>query len=853
MLRPKNACAFGLLLLTAACGGDDDDGVGGGAGAPNAPEGRTKDGITIKPDVRVLDEAALATVAEWAPETGRLSLSAATPLAVGNVVVGGIGPKTPAGLLRRVTSLAVQGGVQSAETTQASLADVVESGRIDVKVGLTRDALPGVMARVPGVTPQGAGPATAGEREGAGPATAGGREGAGLAARALGAPATAGEQFVLGLSDVVLADADDDPDTKDDQVRLTGSVSVEPTLAFVFDASLSGVNEVSASLGLRTALTYSLRGKYGAKYDEPMTIATYPFAPILVYAGPVPLVFVPTLDVVLRPSGDLQVALAAEGTAVAQGRAGVGYKNGSFGPIHEGTATLEKASTAVAGTLTAKIEAGPDFGVKLYGIAGPYASLHGYAKLVGDSAASPCYRVTVGVEARAGLDLDAISILGLGLSDYETPPYGPEFPVGEGACDPTSEGLNPEGKNFAFSLDDANTVESRAVLPLPDGSFVVGLQGVDRVYLTRVRPDGTPAWGAALDGVFSVAGLVLAGDGRILVGGARAGAPWVAKVDLDGNLLWSNVYAPSVYNARSFARTPGGKAVLAGSTGAGAGFEEYALAVDDEGAPLWGARYDGGDEAREVRPAEGGFVMAAYSIQQGGGGRAGHVMRLDEEGNVVWNRRLGGAVSYLESADALEGGGFVATGYGLDGLAVVRLAAAGEVAASHVLYDRGDRYLEFAGARVRGAPGGGFFLGGRRGFGGGADGLLASVGGDDVVRFAAGFGGPLNEEIYHLLPVPGGVFALGDTRSLGDEERVAFGLRATAAGLGEFAGLARAALTLSYDPTGTTYNEGLPNEGHIDELESDAPAVTRTPIVFSVDADEFEPAQGQTIASWTKR
>ncbi|HEU4532927.1 MAG TPA: hypothetical protein VFS00_02370, partial [Polyangiaceae bacterium] len=356
------------------------------------------------------------------------------------------------------------------------------------------------------------------------------------------------------------------------------------------------------------------------------------------------------------------------------------------------------------------------------------------------------------------------------------------------------------------------------------------------------------AWSAGLDGVFGVHGLAPSADGRILLGGAHVLSPWVAKVDLDGNLLWSKVYAPSVYNVRGFARTPGGKAVLVGSTNVeGSNFDEFALAVDDEGNALWGASYDGGAEATEVRPSPDGVVVAGLTASQSGADNAGHVMRLSEDGAVVWNRRLGGSVSFLYTLDATPEG-FVTAGLGPVGLPVVRLSPAGEVVSSHVLYDRTQTLLEFSARAVRALPGGGFALAGARNFGAAADGLLAAVGGDDVVRFASSFGGPQEDTFGLLLPVDRGLVALGGSKSLGDRA-LAVGLRTTASGLGELAGFARAALTLSYDPDGTTIEPGV----ELPTLESDAPAVQRTPIAFAVDPAGDAATQGQATLSWTKR
>ena len=780
----------------------------------------------------MLDASALARVREWSLDSGRLVVDASVTLAAGDVVVGGVGPNTPTGLLRRVTSVATQGDTLVAETTQASLADVIAEGSIDLSIGLQKAGIASTTPSAPGVTPQNLG-APGGSRlrlEDNGP--------------------TLPDQLVLGLNDVVLADADGDPNTTDDQVRMSGSIGVEPTVSIVFHASLSGIQEASVALVLKGVLTYDVRGPYGDAFDKSVTLATYAFAPIVIDVG-FPLVFVPTLLVNVRATGELAVALEAQGTVHVEGRAGVGYKNGSFGPIVEGSATHENTQTVVAGKAQAKLEAGPDLAVLLYGVAGPFASLHGYAKVTGDPTQDPCYTLSAGYEARAGIDLSAISVLGLSLPKFETPPAGQDFVITQGACDPTSQGLNPAGKSFAFTVTDAppGTLAVADAAPLPDGGWIVAASGAGSTFLLRVRPDGSLQWQKGFTSTFAVAGVALAKDGRVLLGGHHVLSPWVAKVDLDGNLLWSKTYLPIVSSIHGFARTAGGLSVLVGETSAPAPkyYDDVALAVDDDGAPVWGAQYDDGTSLKEARTAPGGLVvMGDVTVS---GNNAGHVMLLGEDGSVKWNRHYSGAVTYLFSIDTLPDGSFITGGLGTTVTPFVRIDGQdGHVTSSRLLYDPASEYTEHTFHKVRVAPGGNAYLAGAVGIG--DDALLVSVGPDDVVRFASSYGGPKGDVFSGLVPLADGMFVLADTASFGGLTSV-LALRTSATGDVNINGAVRTALTLAFDKPGAPRAGGSGKT--LPTLIDAAGPVNRTNITFTVDPNGDAFAPDSEMLSYTKR
>lgn len=177
--------------------------------------------------------------------------------------------------------------------------------------------------------------------------------------------------------------------------------------------------------------------------------------------------------------------------------------------------------------------------------------------------------------------------------------------------------------------------ELRRVLPLRDGGFLLigssasepsgtrtaAREGGFDAWIVRVAADGTSLWDRAyggLDGDRLNHGVELADGGFLLVGTSSSepgpgktaaldgpSDAWVLRVDAQGNRLWDRSYG-------------------------GSGSEEFNTVVSDPG---------------------GSFVVAGWSDSRSGTGnktstahgqRDAWVLRLGDDGRILWDRSLGG-------------------------------------------------------------------------------------------------------------------------------------------------------------------------------------------------------------------
>jgi len=127
---------------------------------------------------------------------------------------------------------------------------------------------------------------------------------------------------------------------------------------------------------------------------------------------------------------------------------------------------------------------------------------------------------------------------------------------------------------------------------------------------------------------------------------------WVLKLDEEGNVEWQKAYGGSDYDwATSIQQTDDGGYIVAGYTfsfGAG-GYDFWVLKLNENGNVEWQKTYGGSDdeEAYSINQTDdGGYIVAGgstYSFEPGG--YDVWVLKLDEEGNVEWQKTYGGNYS----------------------------------------------------------------------------------------------------------------------------------------------------------------------------------------------------------------
>ncbi|MCW4047043.1 MAG: hypothetical protein NWE99_05730 [Candidatus Bathyarchaeota archaeon] len=227
--------------------------------------------------------------------------------------------------------------------------------------------------------------------------------------------------------------------------------------------------------------------------------------------------------------------------------------------------------------------------------------------------------------------------------------------------------------------EDADS-EFRYALGLTDGFLLVGNMflpsGDTDGYVVKIDDNGTMKWnvtvgGAEVDKLFSATKTQ---DGFMLAGltysfSSSESDVWVIKIDLNGNVAWSKNYGwPLDDVGRAIAQTEDNNFVVAGYTDSmGNGdYEFLLLKIDADGNMVWNKTYGGtqSDKAYAVVAASGGCVVAGDTRSKGAGDNDAWVIKVDLNGNLVWDRTAGGSGFDMPSCITGSGsGGYVVGGF----------------------------------------------------------------------------------------------------------------------------------------------------------------------------------------------
>ena len=324
--------------------------------------------------------------------------------------------------------------------------------------------------------------------------------------------------------------------------------------------------------------------------------------------------------------------------------------------------------------------------------------------------------------------------------------------------------------------------------------------GLAKAWVVRLDRKGEKKWERAFGGGREMALAIAAtdGDGLVLAGltqsqGSRLDDDLlVARLDGKGNLLWKRALGGSQNDtATAILILPDGEILLAGFTrskGRGRA-DAWILRLDGQGKVLWERTFGGPgfDIAWAIAPAAGGgFVFAGETTvgKPTGGGRQARdawVMRLDAQGDPVWEKKFGGnKYDILSAIASVPGGGFIlagnteSKGAGRNDGWVVRLDAQGEMLWERT-YGKKDRDAFWSITVVPGDrfSAGGFAVAGQLGSTrGDSDAWVLRLDKKGGVLWEKTFGGNKGDSVRAIVPGPrGGFIVAGSTESRGAGRR----------------------------------------------------------------------------------
>jgi len=244
-----------------------------------------------------------------------------------------------------------------------------------------------------------------------------------------------------------------------------------------------------------------------------------------------------------------------------------------------------------------------------------------------------------------------------------------------------------------------------AIHPAPECGYVIagmrmlGSEEMTDALVMHVNKFGEVVWeetygGAFQDAAYAITfsdeeGFVIAGKTEVA---GRQDQLYVRKILSDGSKQWDYTFdGPEDDGAYAIGRVESGNYYVAGYTTDTAGDRKRDILVvklSSEGSCLSHKTYGGNnfDEARALVVTQGGDVIIAGSIRNVDGSDDGWVLKLDKDGNELWEKTYGGiGDDVIYSIKETSDGGYVFAGYtdstgaGGNDMWMVKLAAGGEI------------------------------------------------------------------------------------------------------------------------------------------------------------------------------
>jgi len=322
---------------------------------------------TLTANTIILDEATAQNLTSISEDGSVLIFTGITPslesIQVGDVILSNISTDiAPYGLLKKVTSVAIDSSQATIETTQATFEDVIEEGVIIVNQKLVASDMTSFVPLMEGVTLQ----------------------------EPIPGPVAPQRNFCYDVADVVLYDNDGNNNTKNDQITLNGELCIDPSFnaAFGFERCWGipcGIKKIVLSTEISETISLTLNAQYNYQLVKDIPIATIVFGGVPV--GPV--VFFPILTLYVSLEGSVSAGITTGVTQSADVTAGISYYDGDWDAIANITNSFEYILPTLKVEAEVGAYAGADFSFMTYGVAGAFTAVKGGFLIEMDPLADP--------------------------------------------------------------------------------------------------------------------------------------------------------------------------------------------------------------------------------------------------------------------------------------------------------------------------------------------------------------------------------------------------------------------------------------------------------------------------------
>ncbi|AFH49632.1 PKD repeat protein [Ignavibacterium album JCM 16511] len=262
-----------------------------------------------------------------------------------------------------------------------------------------------------------------------------------------------------------------------------------------------------------------------------------------------------------------------------------------------------------------------------------------------------------------------------------------------------SNGIQVWERMFGGTSDE----EVYSMIITDDGGFLLAGAtssfgaGSRDIWLVKTDAFGNQQWTKTIGGLSSdgARSISKTSDGGYIITGwtfsygpGAVGNVWLVKTDASGNMIWNKFFGGTdVERGLSVKQINDGGYIITGYTASsGAGLDDMLLIKTDSlGNAEWqhtfgGSGRDYGNSV--IQTSDGGFVVTGYTLSFGAGGDDLWIVKTDAQGNLLWNKTLGGAqsdvgycIKEISDGSLIVAGHTLSFGAGLHDVWLINLAS----------------------------------------------------------------------------------------------------------------------------------------------------------------------------------
>jgi hypothetical protein len=254
-----------------------------------------------------------------------------------------------------------------------------------------------------------------------------------------------------------------------------------------------------------------------------------------------------------------------------------------------------------------------------------------------------------------------------------------------------SQSTNPPPIEWQRSFGGSGTDDASCIRQTLDGGYIVGGYSSSSIsgtktstnfgsadcWIVRLDQNGNQLWDRSFGETnFDILrALQQTSEGGFILAGGSLGDLWVVRVDEHGDKQWERRFgSPGEEQAAALQQTSDGGFIAAGWTQSATGipFDGYVVRMNSDGNKLWEQSFGGSGQDQFFclqETADGGFVVGGTissfsSGTEGWGSWDFWLMKLDGSGSKLWEKLFGGTQKdEMHSLQQTADGGFILGGH----------------------------------------------------------------------------------------------------------------------------------------------------------------------------------------------